>query len=182
LESGDTDLGSTAPVMVPRQVKSHTPLLAIQGGKDGILRLLNREHLGGVGGEVSHFDLGAALLTAPAVALDHTGQTWVYTGTDAGVTALRIATDAKGLSVLRKAWSSDVGGTSPVVANGIVYVETDNTVNAFDARSGKIVWSTTQSSAGGTIASTHWQSPIVVNGWMFAADQSGALTAYSLSR
>lgn len=181
LESGDVDLGSTAPVMLPRQAKSRTPLMALQGGKDGILRLLNREHLGGVGGELSHFDLGTGLYSAPAVARDRAGQTWVYVGTDAGVTALKITTDAGGKSALVKAWSSDVGGTSPVVANGIVYVETDNAVNAFDARSGKIVWSTTKVSAGGTIGSTHWQSPIIVNGWLYASDQAGALSAYALS-
>jgi outer membrane protein assembly factor BamB len=182
LESGDTDLGSTAPVMLPRQTKSRTPLLLLQGGKDGILRLLDREHLGGVGGEVSHFDLGSALFTAPAVARDSAGQSWIYVGTDSGVTALQLATDAGGKSTLRKVWSSDTGGTSPIVANGIVYVETDNAVNAFDARSGKLVWSTTQPSAGGTIGTTHWQSPIIANGWIFASDQEGSLTAYSLSR
>jgi outer membrane protein assembly factor BamB len=181
LESGDVDLGSTAPVMLPRQDKSRTPLLALQGGKDGVLRLLNREHLGGVAGEVSELDFGSALFSAPAVARDRIGQTWVYVGTDSSVTALQIATDSAGKSSLRKAWSSDVGGTSPIVADGIVYAETDNAVNALDARSGKVVWSTTQPSAGGTIGSTHWESPIVVNGWIYASDQAGALTAYSLS-
>jgi outer membrane protein assembly factor BamB len=55
-------------------------------------------------------------------------------------------------------------------------------VNAFDARSGKIVWSTTNSSAGGTIGGVHWQSPIVVNGWIYVSDEAGPLTAYSLYR
>jgi outer membrane protein assembly factor BamB len=182
LEAGDTDLGSTAPVMLPRQAASRTPLMALQGGKDGLLRLLNREHLGGVGGEVSQFDLGSALFSAPAVARDHAGRTWVYVGVDSGVTALQIATDSRGKSVLRKIWSSDVGGTSPIVANGIVYVETDGAVNAFDAPSGKIVWSTTNSSAGGTIGGVHWQSPIVVNGWIYVSDEAGPLTVYSLYR
>lgn len=180
LEAGDTDLGSTAPVMLPRQAASRTPLLALQGGKDGMLRLLNREHLGGVGGEVSQFSLGSGLYSAPAVARDRAGRTWVYVGTDAGVTALQIATSSDGKSALRRIWSSDTGGTSPIVANGIVYVETDGAVNAFDARSGKIVWSTTQASAGGTIGGVHWQSPIVVNGWMYVSDEAGPLTAYSL--
>jgi outer membrane protein assembly factor BamB len=180
LEARDTDLGSTAPVMIPRQAASRTPLMALQGGKDGVLRLLDREHLGGVGGEVSQFDLGKRLFSAPAVARDRAGLTWVYVGTESGVTALQIATDAGGKSALRKIWSSDVGGTSPIVANGIVYVETDGAVNAFDARSGQIVWSTTNASAGGTIGGVHWQSPIVVNGWIYVSDEAGPLTAYSL--
>jgi outer membrane protein assembly factor BamB len=181
LESGDVDLGSTAPVMLPRQAKSRTPLMALQGGKDGILRLLDREHLGGVGGELAHFDIGAAIFTAPAVASDSAGRAWIYVGTDSGVTALHVETDAGGKSTLRKAWSTETGGTSPVVANGIVYVETDNAVNAFDARSGKLVWSTADTSAGGTIGSTHWQSPIIVNDWLYASDQTGSLFAFSLS-
>jgi outer membrane protein assembly factor BamB len=180
LAAGDTDLGSTAPVMLPRQATSRTPLLALQGGKDGLLRLLNRQHLGGVGGEVSQYDLGSALFSAPAVAIDRAGQTWVYVGSDSGVTALQITTDSKGKSALRKIWSSAEGGTSPVVANGIVYVETDSAVNAFDARSGKIVWSTAQASAGGTIGGVHWQSPIVVNGWIYVSDDTGPIRAYSL--
>jgi outer membrane protein assembly factor BamB len=180
LEAGDTDLGSTAPVMLPRQPASHTPLLAVQGGKDGLLRLLNREHLGGVGGEVSQFNLGVRLFSAPAVVRDRAGRTWVYVGTDSGVTALQLATGADGKSALRKIWSSDTGGTSPIVANGIVYVETDGAVNAFDARTGKIVWSTTQASAGGTIGGVHWQSPIIANGSIYVSDEAGSLIAYSL--
>jgi outer membrane protein assembly factor BamB len=182
LESGDVDLGSTAPVMLPRQTKSHTPLLALQGGKDGVLRLLNRERLGGVGGEVSQFNLGTGLFSAPAVARDRAGQTWIYVGTDSGTTALRVATDSGGKSTLQKAWSSDTGGTSPVVVNGIVFVATSGAVNAFDARSGKIVWSTALASAGGTIAEVHWQSPIVANGSLYISDEAGSLTAYSLTR
>lgn len=180
LEAGDTDLGSTAPVMLPRQASSRTQLLAIQGGKDGVLRLLNREQLGGVGGEVSQIDLGSRLFSAPAVAHDKAGLTWVYVGTGSGVTALQITTGSDGKSALRKIWTSDVGGTSPVVANGIVYAETDGAVNAFDARLGKIVWSTTEPSAGGSIGGVHWQSPIVVNGRIYVSDESGSLTAYSL--
>jgi hypothetical protein len=34
--------------------------------------------------------------------------------------------------------------------------------------------------AAGNIGSIHWQSPIVVNGWVYCSDESGNLTAYSL--
>ena len=180
LEAGDTDLGSTAPVILPREAASRTPLLILQGGKDGVLRVLDRAHLGGVGGEVSTFDLGSALFSAPAVARDRAGLTWVYVGTESGVTALQLTTGRDGKSALRKMWSSKLAGTSPVVANGILFVETDGALNAFDAQSGKIVWSTTEASAGGSIGGVHWQSPIVVNGWIYVSDEAGALTAYSL--
>jgi outer membrane protein assembly factor BamB len=68
------------------------------------------------------------------------------------------------------------------VVNGIVFVATSGAVNAFDARSGKIVWSTALASAGGTIAEVHWQSPIVANGSLYISDEAGSLTAYSLTR
>src|SRR6185437_5873847 len=37
LDSSDLDLGSTAPILLPRQSGTH-PWLAVQGGKDGFLR------------------------------------------------------------------------------------------------------------------------------------------------
>ena len=65
LESGDVDLGSTAPALIGRY--------AVQGGKDGKLRLLNLSRLGGrlgaTGGEVQTITApgGAEVFTAPAV-------------------------------------------------------------------------------------------------------------------
>jgi hypothetical protein len=52
LQANDIDLGSTAPVLLPREPHSRTPLMAVQGGKDAIIRLLKRAHLGGVHGEL----------------------------------------------------------------------------------------------------------------------------------
>lgn len=180
LEADDTDLGSTAPVMLPRQAASHTPLMAMQGGKDGILRLLNREHLGGVGGEMQDFNLGEGVYSAPAVWSDGKGVAWIYVGTSAAVTALQIRTDASGKSELAHQWTANVGGTSPVVANGLVFAATDEAVNCLDAHTGKLVWSSAQPSAGGTIGGIHWQSPIVAGGWLYVSDETGRLTAYGL--
>src|SRR5206468_1620641 len=43
LESGDVDLGSTAPAILPGR-------LALQSGKDGLMRLLDLRKLNGQGG------------------------------------------------------------------------------------------------------------------------------------
>jgi hypothetical protein len=43
-----------------------------------------------------------------------------------------------------------------------------------------VVWSSSQRSAGGSIGGVHWESPIVVKGWLYMSDESGNLTAYSL--
>ena len=179
LGSEDIDLGSTAPVMLPRESESSTPLMAIQGGKDGVLRLLNRQHLGGVGGELQDYNLSHPIFTAPAVWTDRSGTTWIFVNTLSGMTALQLVT-TDGKSALRGIWSSRVGGTSPVVANGIVFAARNNAVHAMNARNGNVVWSSSQSSAGGSIGLVHWESPIVVNGWLYISDESGNLTAYSL--
>jgi len=34
--------------------------------------------------------------------------------------------------------------------------------------------------AGRTIGPVHWESPIVVNGWVYCSDENGQLTAYAL--
>lgn len=180
LEDGDVDLGSTAPVLLPREPKSRTPLLALQGGKDGLMRLLDRMHLGGVGGDLARYDLGAGVFSAPAVWRTEKGNTRIAVGTSSAVTALEVATDAHGKSELRKVWTANVGGTSPVVANDLIFAATDDAVNAIDARTGKIVWSSGKSGAGGSIGGIHWESPIVIDDWLYISDDSGHLTGYSL--
>ncbi|MBV8430386.1 MAG: PQQ-binding-like beta-propeller repeat protein, partial [Solirubrobacterales bacterium] len=72
LNSGDTDLGSTAPALFPA---SRGYRLAVQGGKDGMLHLLNLNALDGTrdgagartGGEVEDISApgGGQVLTAP---------------------------------------------------------------------------------------------------------------------
>lgn len=180
LESGDTDLGSTAPVLLPREPGSRTPLMAIQGGKDGLIRLLNRAHLGGVHGELQDLSApGATLFSAPAVWRMPGSGTWIYLGDSSNVTALRLQTRG-GASRLYVAWTASASGTSPVVVGGVVFAATSGALNAFDARTGRLLWSSTQSAAGGTIGGIHWESPIAVNGCAFISDETSHLTAYAL--
>ena len=49
LDDTDADLGSTAPAILPPAPGKY-PHLAVQGGKDGILRLLNLDQLSGQSG------------------------------------------------------------------------------------------------------------------------------------
>ena len=126
-------------------------LMAVQGGKDGIIRLLNRAHLGGVHGELQDLQApGAVLFSAPAVWRGPGGGTWVYLGDDGNVTALRLRTDAHGVSRLVVAWTAQVAGTSPVVSGGVVFVSGSGALSALEACSGRILWSSRQASAGGT--------------------------------
>ena len=179
LGNTDTDLGSSAPVMLPRQASSDTPLMAVQWGKDGILKLLNRRHLGGVGGELQDYNLSDTFATAPAVWVDGNGMTWIYIGTRTALYAFNLVTN-NGVSKLKPAWTAPAGSTSPIVANGIVFAADSGAVRAYNASTGGSVWASTRSSAGGTIGNVHWESPVVDNGWLYISDQSGDITAYSL--
>jgi outer membrane protein assembly factor BamB len=182
LQDEDLDLGSTAPAILPAITKSLTPLMAVQGGKGQVLDLLDRTHMGGVGGELQSVSLPTELFTAPAVWRDDSGLTQVFLGLLPGrseVMALTLKTDGQGHSRLRPAWTATVGGTSPVVINGIVLVAASGVLSALDSRTGSVLWSSTSPSAGGTIGSIHWQSPIAVDGGVYISDGAGNLTAYT---
>jgi hypothetical protein len=177
LENGDTDLGSAAPALLPRESGSKTPLMLVQGGKDAILRLIDRANMHGVGGELQRVDIGSGLYSTPAVLQDpSTRQTWIYLGLADGVRAYRLVTK-NGVSRLVHVWTSSDGetpeGTSPAISGGIVFVAMNGAIYALDSRSGKKLWS-------GSIGDVHWESPIVANGWLFCSDQDGMLSAWSL--
>lgn len=185
LENQDQDLGSTSPALLPAQGASQTPWMLAQGGKDAELKLVNRAALPGVGGELQVLNLPDALFSTPAVWTDAAARAWLFLGFPSAVQAYRLKTNAQGISTLQLVWQSSPGhtggeGTSPVVANGIVFVAFDGALVALDAVGGKILWTSAMKSAGKTIGPVHWESPIVVNGAVYCSDENGNLTAYSL--
>jgi outer membrane protein assembly factor BamB len=185
LQNGDVDLGSTSPAMLPDQPSSQTPWMLAQGGKDAILKLVNRAALPGVGNELQLIDLPAGLFSTPAVWTDSSSNAWLFLGFSDVVQAYKLETNGSGLSQLVGIWNSSPGntqgeGTSPVVANGIVFVAFDGQIVALSALSGSKLWTSEGHVKGKSIGSVHWQSPIVVNGWVYCSDQNGNLTAFSL--
>ncbi len=185
LQQGDTDLGSTSPVMLPEQASSQTPWMLVQGGKDAILKLVNRAALPGVGGELQLINLPGGLFSTPAVWTDASNRAWIFVGFSSVVEAYRLQTNGKGASSLKLMWQSSAGstggeGTSPVVADGIVFVAFDNAIVTLNALTGNELWSSAMRGAGRTIGPVHWESPIVVNGWVYCSDENGQLTAYAL--
>jgi outer membrane protein assembly factor BamB len=185
LQDGDTDLGSSSPGILPDQATSQTPYMIVEGGKDAILKLLNRAALPGVGGELQLVDLPGGLFSAPAVWTDASNYAWIFLGFSNEVTAYRLRTNKAGVSELAGIWQASPGnsygeGSSPVVADGIVFVAFNGAIVALNALNGSQLWSSANRSAGGTIGRIHWQSPIVVNGSVYCSDENGKLTAYSL--
>lgn len=182
LQHSDSDLGSTSPAMLPEEASSSTPLMLVQGGKDRILKLLNRAALPGVGNELQTISLPAELFASPTVWTAGGGQTWVFLGFPNVVQAYRLETKS-GASRLVSVWSASPGqtfkeGTTPVVANGVLYIAYDGAVYALNALSGNVLWNSAKH--GKTIANVHWSSPIVVNGWVYCSDEDGNLTAFAL--
>jgi hypothetical protein len=185
LDSADADVGSTAPAILPVPPSSKIQHLAVQGGKDQTLRLLNLQDLSGqgnpgnVGGEVSaivNVPQGGVVLSQPAVWVNpNDGSTWIFVVNCCGASALRLNFDGSGNPSLPTVpqWQSVQSGTSPVVAGNMVFYLGGNSVRAVDAVSGNLLWSAAR-------GSTHWQSLIVANGVVYATDQSNHLAAFGL--
>jgi PQQ-like domain len=162
LNSGDADLGSTSPGLLPGGY-------AVQGGKDAVLRLLQlhgRPHL------VQQARTAGGLFSVPAIWQGR----WVFVATGGGTVAWRFSGGR-----LHAAWSNQTGGTSPVVAGGLLYVAGDGAVHVYAPGSGREL-ATLPSGA------VHWQSPIVVDGLVAIPEgnandhaTSGALDLYHSS-
>lgn len=151
LDRTDADLGSTSPVLLGDG-------LVAQGGKDGKIRLLRWTQMSGTaphkGGELQVVSTpsGTDLFTAPAVL--HTGtSTWMFAA-DNGGTAAWVLQGGR----LRPRWHNRHGGTSPVVAGGLLYVyDPHGGLRVYDPESGR-----------GLVVLVcgpgHWNSPIVADG------------------
>ncbi len=178
LNTSDSDLGSSAPVLLGED-------RVVLAGKDGILRVLDLARLDGhapgsretLGGEVQRLPLpgGGQLFSAPAVWRRH-GRTTMFIG-DEGATAAYVLRGGR----LYRAWINDTPGTSPVMAGGLLYV--------YDPSGGGVyVYSPGSPRAIAKLpgGSGHWNSPIVVDGHVIEPegdanehDLSGTLDVFS---
>jgi outer membrane protein assembly factor BamB len=182
------DLGSTAPVMLPSISQSHTPYLAVQAGKEGLLRLLNRQNMSGhggpthVGGELQTVALPdlCPTLAQPLAWKDPKGDVWLFVATLCHMDAYHAITSPQGVTRLQKAWYLGIEATSPLLAGGLLFVATTSAVLALDPFTGHQLWSSAQPSAEGSIGEIHWESPLVVGGRLYCSDEAGQLSAYCL--
>ncbi len=152
LDSSDTDLGSTSPVLLGGG-------FIVQGGKDGLIRLLSwgamgglTPHMGGEGQVVST-PTGSQLFSAPAVLRSPTG-TWLFAADGGGTAAWRL-----GNGQLQQMWRNQNAGTSPVIADTLLFV--------YDPNGGGL--RVYRSDTGAQLADlacggAHWNSPIVMDG------------------
>ena len=94
---------------------------------------------------------------------------------DNGISGLKVLVDSHGNPRLSLVWKHGGGGTSPIVANGVLYFAQADLIQALNPVNGSIMWSSTD------ISDIHWESPIMVNGVLYITDQAGSLTAFSLN-
>jgi PQQ-like domain len=161
LNESDTDLGSSAPVLLGQD-------RVLIAGKDGVMRVLSLSHLDGhpparpsrLGGEVQRLPLpgGGELFSAPAV--------WSAAGAPHGARSTTVFVGAENATAayalvggrLRLVWQNSNPGTSPVLAGGLLYVydPSGGGIYVYRPRSGHPI----AKLAG---APGHWNSPIVVD-------------------
>jgi outer membrane protein assembly factor BamB len=157
LDANDTDLGSTSPALL-------TGGLAVQGGKAGVLSLLDLRRLNGtrgragrrLGGELQDIQSpGSDQVFAALAVWKHSGRTFVFAADDSGTWGYYLGRDRR----LHVAWEDGNAGSSPVVAGGLLYVfdKSDGTLRIIRPTSGRTLL--TLPADGG-----HWNSPIVIGG------------------
>ncbi len=185
LQNSDLDLGSTAPALLPVPNNSAVQHLALQSGKDGKLRLLNLEdlsgqggpgHTGGEVGNVINVPQGGKVLTAPAVWVSPSDSTtWVFVANSPGISGLKLTIANDGTPGLTPVWQKGSYGTSPLLANGVLFYASIGRISALDPLNGNVLWTDNQ------IGGIHWESPIVANGKLFITDENGHLTMYAIN-
>jgi outer membrane protein assembly factor BamB len=187
LANDDLDLGSAAPAILPVPASSNVQHLALQAGKDGVLRLLNLSNLSGAGG-VGHLGgevgatmtvpQGGSLLSQPAVWINPADQsTWVFLFNNNGSSALRLSVDGSGSPSLTMQWKNANGGTSPLLANNVLYYAGfDGALHAVDPTTASALWSSTQQTG-----SPKFQTPIVAGGVVYLINGTFASGTNQLS-
>jgi len=181
LQNGDTDLGSTDLLVLPTPAGFPFPHLGAQSGKDGVLRILNLDNLSNQGsgpapgrtaGELATVQLASGMFAAPVAWVNPAdGSTWVFANAG-NISGYQLTASGSSVALGLK-WTLSQGGTSPIVANNVLYVARANTIQALAAVSGTQLW---QAAIGGI----HWESPVVANGVLYIMDESAHLTAFAV--
>ena len=151
LDASDADLGSTSPVLLPNGIVA-------QGGKDRLIRTLATSSISGAvphsGGEVATVPTPSNNLLFTAIAVwENAGATWLFAADGGATTAWTTSNGA-----LTKRWSAATGGTSPVVAAGLLYV--------YNPSGGLHIYNPITGFQYANLAcgGGHWNSPIVADG------------------
>ena len=148
LDDTDADIGSTGPTILPAPPTSNVQHLALQSGKDGMLRLLNLSNLSGAGGP-GHIGgsigapfavpQGGGVFSQPAIWINPAdGSTWVFVVNGNGASALRLERRRRRQSVAGDAMDTAVpAARRPIVANNMLFYVSGGTVRVARSRDGQ---------------------------------------------
>jgi hypothetical protein len=178
LNSNDLDVSSTSPLVLPDQDGQLSEVIA--AGKQGVVYVLNRDQLGmySAGSDsqiIQEFGLEVhgELMASPVY--------WngmVYFTPDGS--PLQVFQVVNGLfSPYLKTTQKLTGAHAPVVSangssNGILWVISGGQLRAFDAMSLKLLYTSSQAGSRDKLpALAHFASPIVANGRVYIATQTG---------
>jgi outer membrane protein assembly factor BamB len=156
LDRSDADLGGTAPLPINLKGAAGVDRLMVALGKDGVAYLLNRDNLGGIGGELAAKEVSASrIISAPAVFPAPDNEELIVfpaeafscpaAGPGSSIGALEVRSTPKPEIAVR--WCSPLEGRgTPIVtttdgrSNPIVWIvgaEGDNRLHAFEGDNGK---------------------------------------------
>ena len=204
----DYDLGATSVTLVPAPVGSAKTHIGVQAGKDSYLRIIDLDNMSGMGGPgyaggelfIDSVAQGFMMIAQPVVWTNPaTGAIMLIVANNWGISATQIIVDTSNgnLPALRKSgapnWinagvpvpgsATSTSGTSPVLANGVLYYAGGSGVLALDPASGSTLWNDASMGAAdaNNRSSFHKQSLIVANGRVYVADDHGKLWVYQIS-
>ena len=182
LTDQDLDLSASAVEILPAGTSDTYPHLGVQIGKDGVLRLLNLADLSGqggprhIGGELAKLQGLPWVLTRPVAWRNPaSGITSIFVTNSQALLAFDLVVHADRTMGFVQTWSVNNGGTSPVLANGVLYYAAENHLYGVDASSGEVLWQDNQ------IGPVHWQTPIIAGSSLFICDGSHQVWRYDLS-
>ena len=109
----------------------------------------------------------------PAVWINPADQsTWVFVANDNGMSGLKLVLDHGGNPSLATQWTIGTSGSSPIVANGVLYLAGSGITALNPVTHAQLFHD-------GSIGGIHWESPIVAEGVLYITDESGQITAYT---
>jgi outer membrane protein assembly factor BamB len=147
LNAGDVDLGSVGPALVGRD-------RLFAAGKSGIAYLLDRAHLGGIGGSLAQLQTCGGAFGQPAVS-----GTTVFLPCADGVLALNTAGDR-----LAKVWTQRGRAGPPILAAGAVwFIDGNGRLRALDPTNGQERFS---ADVGGAVS--RFVTPAAAGGRVYA--------------
>lgn len=193
LDSGDTDFGSGGATILIDQPSGPVQRLAIGGGKEGTLFVLNRDNLGGNtnndSGAVQSFSLGNRIFATPAF-----WQNTLYVGLDSDHVKSFTFNTLTGQFTTSPASQSPstfgFPGSTPSISsqgtsNGIVWATEKGTgpsvLHAYDATNlGTELWNSANSSADQAGQAVKFTVPTVANGKVYVGTV-GEISVYGLA-